>query len=201
MRLVWINGWGLGTSYLERLASDLYPKKEHVFIQPKEGWSIELDQQAKDSTVVAYSLGGFLFLNRPDLCQKFERVVFMAPFEDLKKESGLGGSVHLAQLIYLRRWLQRDNISAINDFIARAGLSNHSSDPSGLLDADLIWGIDRLINDSLEPGILGSFEVWIGEKDRLLDAEKIHELNPSVNVLSVAGHDLGELLREANIEL
>ncbi len=201
MKVVWINGWGLGTSYLQRLASDLYPEKEHVFIQPKEGWSIELDQQAKDSTIIAYSLGAFLLLNRPDLCQKFERVVFMAPFEDLKKESGLGGSVHLAQLVYLRRWLQRDNIAAIKDFIARAGLSNHSNDLSGLLDIDLIWGIDRLINDSLKPGILGSFEVWIGEKDRLLDAERIRERYPSVNVLSAAGHDLGELLREAKIEL
>ncbi len=201
MKVVWINGWGLGTGYLERLASNLYPEREHEFIQPKEDWSIELDNRSKDSTIVAYSLGAFLLLNRPDLCRKFERAVFMAPFEDLKKESGLGGRVHLAQLVYLRRWLQRDNIAAIKDFIARAGLSNHSNDLSGLHDADLIWGIDRLINDSVKPGILDSFEVWIGGKDRLLDAERISERYPSVNVLSAAGHDLGELLREANIEL
>ncbi len=201
MRVVWINGWGLGKDYLKWIASDLYPEKTHVFIQPKEGWSVELDQQAKDSTIVAYSLGAFLLLNRPDLCRKFDRVVFMAPFADLKKESGLGGKVHLAQLLFLRRWLQRDNLAAIKDFIVRAGLNSHSNDLSVFLDADLIWGIDRLINDSLKPGVLGSFEVWIGEKDRLLDAKRLHELHPSVNVLSAAGHDLGELLKEAKIEL
>lgn len=201
MRVVWINGWGLGTSYLERLAIDLYPKIKHVFIQPKEDWNIELDYQSRDSTIVAYSLGAFLLLSRPDLYQKFERVVLMAPFEDLKKESGLGGKVHHAQLVYLRRWLQRDDIAATKDFIARAGLCSRSNEVSGLLGADLIWGIDRLINDSVKTGSLCDLEGWIGGKDRLLNADRVREMYPSINVLPLAGHDLGELLKEANIEL
>lgn len=201
MRVVWINGWGLGTSYLRKLASEFFPERDHSFILPKEGWDVELNHEPKESTIVAYSLGSFLLLSRPELSKKFERVVFMAPFEDLKKEADRGGRVHLAQLVYLRRWLQRDNIAAIKDFIVRAGLSNGSSDFSGLQDADLIWGIDRLINDSVKLGRLDGSEVWIGEKDRLLDVGKMQERYPDINIVSEAGHDLGELLKEANIRL
>ena len=201
MKVVWINGWGIGISYLETIASELYPNKEHSYILPKLGWDAELSEISKNSTVVAYSLGAFLLLNQPNLYHYFDRVIFLAPFEDFKKEEEKGGKVYRSQLIYLRRWLQRDSLAAIRDFVLRAGLSDHSDDLSGLEDSDLIWGVDRLINDSVRRGNLVKVEAWIGENDRLLDAGRINSINPSINVLKNVGHDLRELLVGAKIEL
>lgn len=201
MKVVWINGWGLGVRYLEMIAENLYPNKKHEYILPKKDWDIELEHQSRESTIIAYSLGAFLLLNRPDLSKRFERVIFMAPFEDIKKESEKGGRVHFTQLVYLRRWLLRDNVAAIKDFIVRAGLKNYSSNLSGLLEDDLVWGIDRLINTSVERGSLNNVEAWIGGNDRLLDAGKICELYPSVTNIPNADHDLKTLLAGASIEL
>ena len=109
--------------------------------------------------------------------------------------------MYRSQLIYLRRWLQRDSLAAIRDFVLRAGLNNHSDDLFGLEDSDLIWGVDQLINDSVRRGNIVKVEAWIGENDRLLDAGRINSINPSINVLKNVGHDLRELLVGAKIEL
>jgi|GEM_PF-784480 len=201
MEVAWINGWGLGIDYLDKITSELYPNRKHRYVLPKMGWDAELNEISKNSTIVAYSLGAFLLLNQPSLYKQFDRVVFLAPFDDFKKEKERGGKVYLSQLIYLRRWLQRDCLAAIRDFVIRAGLSDHSNDLSGLEGSDLIWGVDRLINDSVTRGNLAKVEAWIGENDRLLDAQKISNIYPSINVLKNVGHDLSELLKGAKIEL
>lgn len=200
-RLVWINGWGLGSRYIEELSLSLYPNRDHVVVMPRNGWEEKLKQQPRSATVIAYSLGAFLLLGRPDLSKRFDRSVFVAPFEDFKLESGKGGRIRLSQLRYLRRWLENDKDAAIVDFMLRAGLNGDSNDVGELSKADCVWGIDRLINDSAEPGSLSGCEALIGEVDRLLDAEQMRYVHPDIRVLKGAGHDLGELLTKGSLNL
>jgi len=200
-KVVWINGWGLSASYIEEIATSVYPKADHVVVLPKPGWEEMLMQQPRAATVVAYSLGAFLLLGRPDLSNRFDRSVFVAPFEDFKKESKKGGRVRLTQLRYLRRWLKSDKEAAIFDFMTRAGLKSECSNPGELSKAGCVWGIDRLINDSAEPGSLLKCEALIGEADRLLDAEQMRRVYPNIKILEGAGHDLGELLKMGSLDL
>ncbi len=201
MNIVWINGWGLGTGYPSRIAADMYSEYSHSFIQPKDDWASALEGQPMSSTVVAFSIGAFLLLGRPDLGKRFRRVVYVAPFEDFKSESGRGGRVRLGQLRYLRRWLERDWTAAVKDFAERAGLALEESSAEGLRKEDCLWGVDRLISDSVEVGALKGREAIIGEADPLLDAGRLKETHPGLEVVPRVGHDLGELLKGAEVKL
>lgn len=201
MKAIWINGWGLSESYTKNVAICQYPSIEHEIIQPRAGWHLELERKSEEATVIGYSLGAFLLLGYPGLAKKFKRTLFLAPFEDFKIESGRGGKVRLGQLAFLRRWLKVDKAAAMVDFKNRAGFLDCTEDVEELFEDDLIWGIDRLINDSLGERAIAAHECWIGAADALLNANQLKRRYPNINLVPGVGHDIGELLNEAGIAL
>ncbi len=47
MEVAWINGWGLGIDYLDKITSELYPNRKHRYVLPKMGWDAELNEISK----------------------------------------------------------------------------------------------------------------------------------------------------------
>lgn len=198
MKIVWLNGWGLNSRYVERIASKLYPKSHHTVILPAPNWIERLAKQDSDSILVGYSLGAFLLSSRPDLATRFSQTILLAPFEDFRAEAGRGGRIRKAQLAYLLRWLGRNRLEALRDFWSRAELADPEN-PNELTTSDLEWGIQRLLKSSACGWLGRRLRSYVGDQDRLLDVEELKDRSRYLNVVAGAGHDLLPLAKAAKL--
>jgi hypothetical protein len=123
MKLIGIGGWGILPSRGLAHVNSRFLEAPHVWRPPSP--NTLLDFQSFDG-FVRYFLGANLLL-RAGLAFG---AVLMEPFIDFKKESELSGKISLTQLRYVRRWLQRDPLAALNDFFGRANLSCRASEGS-----------------------------------------------------------------------
>ncbi len=201
MEAVWINGWGLGESYVSRIADELYPEIRHTVVNPSPAWESAARVRADEAVLIGYSLGAFLILKRPELAELFGRALLLAPFADFKRESGCGGRVRAGQLRYLLKWLERDREAALSDFWDRSGIRVDSDSAPEESGETLAWGIRTLLDGAVEPSVLGDFDCWMGTVDPLLDWERSRELNPELRAVEGAGHDLRDLLEKGRISL
>jgi len=178
----WLGGWGIPPCWaLEVLANHAITNVQWL---PPTFTNL---QQADINA--GYSLGASLLL-RTD---KAEEARLFAPFFDFKKEAGQGGRVAKAQLLYIRKWLKRDPIAALNDFYSAADLPLQITELPYDLD-DLLWGIDQLLEDVSPPEKQVSANAFWGEKDSLLDPESLQKFFNSPTVIPIASHNLDELL-------
>ena len=199
MNIVWMNGWGLSSSYVEGIAGELYPNSRHTVILPIPNWIDRLSWQEPDSILVGYSLGAFLLMSRPDLAARFRRTILLAPFEDFRAEAGRGGRILKAQLAYLLRWLRRNRLEALRDFWSKADLKE-AENPEELTGSDLEWGIQRLLKSSVFGRDADRMESYAGDKDRLLAVGELKNRLRNLKVVAGAGHDLLPLARAAKLE-
>ncbi|MCH2386914.1 MAG: alpha/beta fold hydrolase [Opitutales bacterium] len=198
MNIIWLNGWGLSSRYVERIAVSLYPNLHHTVILPAPNWIELLAKQNFDSILVGYSLGAFLLLSRPDLATRFSQTILLAPFEDFRAEAGRGGRIRKAQLAYLLRWLGRNRVEALGDFWSRAELKDPAY-PKELTTCDLEWGIQRLLKSSACGWPVLRLKSYVGDQDRLLDAGDLKNRSRYLNVVAGAGHDLLPLAKAAKL--
>ena len=198
MKIVWLNGWGLNSRYVERIASKLYPRSHHTVILPAPNWIERLAKQDSDSILVGYSLGAFLLLSRPDLATRFSQIILLAPFEDFRAEAGRGGRIRKAQLAYLLRWLGRNRVEALSDFWSRAELTDPAN-PKELTTSDLEWGIQRLLKSSVCGWPARRLKSYVGDQDRLLNVGDLKNRSRYLNVVAGAGHDLLPLAKAAKL--
>ncbi|MDQ8182794.1 hypothetical protein [Pelagicoccus sp. SDUM812005] len=191
----WLGGWAVPAESLRAFAQWSWPEVSHRIVLPRAGWEAELEAEDCDA-LVAYSLGAQLWFSCPDLWGRFERVVLLAPFCDFRREAGLGGKVGQAQLLYLRRWLQRDALGAVRDFYARADLQMEEMDALPYGEEDLLWGVERLLegNGTLGAAPWESWEARVGGEDRLLDVEGISKWCRRLEVVPGRGHDWRDLM-------
>ncbi|MEM9157939.1 MAG: hypothetical protein AAGB46_02730 [Verrucomicrobiota bacterium] len=171
----------------------LFPEGAVDVVSPGKGWH-DVVEASKASVLIGYSTGAFLLLQNEDLWERFEEVVLFAPFEDFKAEAGKGGRVKEAQMKYLLRWLQKDPLAALGDFYARAGLDRKTPTELPYALEDLVWGIERLLSDSVKGDALGRARAFVGAEDALLDATEIRRMYPNVEVIEGATHELRGLL-------
>ncbi len=186
MNILWIGGWGIPPCWGLATVEAFFPGEKHV-------WKVPSPRALKDwqafDLFLGYSLGANLIL-RAGLGSQAS---LLAPFLDFKEEAGLGGRISLTQLRYVRRWLRRDPVGALNDFFDRAGLSIQLSDLP-YSDEDLHWGLDILTAD-WEAAEVGESQVVLGKVDPLLNATSVAEFFTDATVLEEVGHDLNGLLQ------
>ncbi len=201
MRVTWVNGWGLEGDYVLDVVESMYPDYEHSVVYSDSDWERELDRLPEIDVLIGFSLGAHLLAGRPEIVDRCKRAILLAPFEDFKADSDKGGKVRRGQLVYLSRWLDRDPNAAILDFRERAGLNGAIVRKSSISVVELKWGIERLLDGSVDGEFIRRMECYVGSEDTLLDSARLKELYPNINVVEGAGHDLAELLEKAGIEL
>ncbi|HEX3728659.1 MAG TPA: hypothetical protein VHV47_02565, partial [Opitutaceae bacterium] len=110
------------------------------------------------------------------------------------REEKLGGKISRTQVRHLERWLRREPLAAVADFYERAALHIPPSDHSSLPE-HLLWGLERLEQDRVEPPLPAEWSAWCGEEDPLLDAARLAALDPAIRIVSRAGHHPRALLQ------
>ena len=182
----WLGGWAIPPKWALSILEKHFPGQTHEWLPP----TAQNLAVAKPSA--AYSLGASLLL----LKNQDSGASLFAPFFDFKKEAGQGGKVARAQLLYVRKWLRRDPIAALNDFYQTSGIP---LEISGLpyLEADLLWGIDQLLEDVPIPEIPVQAKATFGTQDALLDASTLPGLFENPTIVQGASHNLDELLTKA----
>lgn len=194
-----LSGWGISPSALARL----FPAGTQIFEPSRENVLKIADFVARKNAtrVVGYSLGSWLLLDAAARgIFSFENTTLYAPFLAFPREAGKGGNVSATQVKFLRRWLKKDPSAAIADFYARAGISL-APPVAGTLpyDADALdEGLRILLEEKLDglPDSAKNWEIVLGEKDALLDAQTVAKtFSPArVNLIPAGTHDLLTLL-------
>ena len=192
MRVAWMLGWGVPAAWFAPLAQQAFPTADHVLIPAGPDAIGQLEREPRLDLIVGYSLGAQLLLGVADRLRP--PVGLLAPIFAFPQERGLGGRVAGTQVRYLSRWLKRDPAAALQDFYQRAGLDIlPESVPVGALD-ELSWGLDRLLNAELPAKLPAGWTALCGASDALLDAERLHAIDPRIHVVPGATHHPGTLL-------
>ena len=195
MNVLFINGWGISQSAARNILDTIDQFDSIAIVQPVRQWvELAASLAGQADMVIGYSTGAFLLMGEPELAASFRRRVLLASFLDFKAESGLGGKTRVAQLKFLLRWLKSDPVAALEDFYERAGLDFEIPNELPVSPIDLSWGIERLLKDSHGPDALHGFESYIGSNDSLMEAHRLIELAPDLEVLDGVGHDLRGLV-------
>lgn len=199
MTAVLLNGWAVTEASAREALADACEADPQV-IPAAPGWQTQL-AEADATVLVGYSTGALLLLSEPELAERFDRVVLLAPFTDFRSESGLGGRVRTVQLKYLLRMLKKDPLTTVHDFYNRAGFKMPLPTELPLPADDLRWGIEQLLNRQADGWSIADAECYVGDADPLLDAARLAELCPSMRVVEGAGHQLSELVAGAGLSL
>ena len=194
MRMGWLLGWAVPERWFGSLARAAFPGAEHVLVPAVPGSLDILGKAGPGDWVAGYSLGSLLLLREPGRAKGLGRVALLAPVFAFPGESGLGGRVFLAQLRLLARQVGRDIDGPVADFYGRSGLDIPAGERTTFSRDDLLWGLGCLEREVVRPPMPEGWKAWCGSDDRLLDAARIHELDPSVGIVAGAGHHPAGLL-------
>jgi len=176
-RILWACGWSVPTSWFAALAGEAFPSCLHEVLTP--GPETQAAMLASDADVLGgYSFGAGLALTLDDPRPR----VLVAPFVDLRKESGRGGAVAATQIRHLLRWLRRDPPAAIADFHRRCGMESLPTAETPDL-ALLAWGLTSMLGPAPDvPAMpVGSIAV-AGRRDPLLDVEALQHTLPGLHL-------------------
>jgi hypothetical protein len=193
MRIAWILGWGAPEGWFGPIARAELPQADHVFISAFPDALAQLEAAGACEWTVGYSLGSLLLLGHASKLSG-RRVALLAPIFAFASEEGLGGRVSRTQVRQLARWLKREPLAALADFYERAMLHVPSGSHPGAPEP-LLWGLERLEKDRVEPPLPPAWQAWCGSADALLDADRLHALDPAVGIVSGGTHHPRELIR------
>ncbi len=195
MKCLWINGWGIPAGWLETLVARHFPGASHTVVPPDPAPGTLNHREAFDR-LGGFSLGAFLLLRAEKRAPSGLPLGLLAPFFGFAAEHGLGGRVRSGQLRFLKRWLRRDPLPALDDFYRRAGLDELSASNRLPCEPDLLLGgIDLLIKGILPPVWPVNAVGFAGANDPLLDSGRLSELCPRLGVIPHAGHHPAPLLQ------
>lgn len=190
-RVAWISGWSVPAASLLEAARIEWPDARHTVFDPNPG-AVAATLASDADLLGGFSFGAHLLLGVEDPRPR----ILLAPFPDLKKETGLGGAVATTQIRHLLRWLKRDPRAAIADFHARIGTEPPPLDILPSLE-DLAWGLERMLAPGSIPPPLPQRSLAVaGQRDPLLDADALRGLFPSLLLID-AGHQPKPLLAAA----
>jgi hypothetical protein len=193
MRIAWMLGWAAPEAWFAPIAREFLPAAEHLFIPATPEAIGQLAAAGACDWIVGYSLGSLLLLEEAD---RFvgRQVALLAPIFAFPSEENLGGRISRTQVRQLARWLRREPLAALADFYERAVLhvlpGQHPGTPENLL-----WGLERLEKDRVEPRLPPNWGAWCGGQDALLDAERLHEFEPAVTIVPGGTHHPRDLIR------
>ena len=188
-------GWAVPEAWFAPLARQALPEAEHVFVAAEPDALAQLEKAGPFDWVAGYSLGSLLLLREAARADRLGRVALLAPIFAFPREAELGGRVAQAQVRQLSRWLRRDAPAALADFYTRAELEVPPEYTPAAATDILWWGLERLANDRAVPPLPEGWRAWCGANDALLDATRLGELAPSVQIVTGGTHHPAALLR------
>jgi hypothetical protein len=196
MRIAWVLGWAVPETWFARLARAAFPQAEHDFFAASPIWLAKVSANGPWDAIAGHSLGALLMLKEAAAVSRLApRVTLLAPVLAFPAEAGLGGRIALTQVRYLTRWLKTDPTAALADFYARAGMSGceagNLNAPAGLLQ----WGLERLMQDRVDPPLPMGWRGYVGVNDALLDARELVQRDPKVTCVAGATHHPEALIR------
>ena len=193
MKVAWVLGWAVPATWFAAAAARAWPEAEHVCVPAAEDWRERLEAAGAVDVVGGYSLGALLLLSeRAWVSERWTRVGLVSPIWAFPAEAGRGGRVARAQVRALARWVRRDEASARADFYARAGLGavDGAVEPA----ETLAWGLAKLEECEVAPGLPAGWSAYAGAEDALLDAAIQAREAAGVSVVRGAGHGKAELV-------
>ncbi len=193
MRIGWILGWAAPEAWFAPIARATLPKADHVFVPATADAVGTLETSGLFDWTVGYSLGSLLLLSRASSLPQ-GRVALLAPMFAFASEEGLGGRVSRTQVRRLARWLRREPLAALADFYERAVLHVPPGLHPGTAE-NLLWGLERLEKDRFEPPLPPGWMAWCGAEDALLDASRLHALDPGINIVEGGTHHPAALIQ------
>ena len=195
MKIGWLMGWAVPEAWFAPLARQALPEADHVFVAAEPDALGLLEKAGPFDWVAGYSLGSLLLLREAARASRLGRVALLAPIFAFSREAKLGGRVAQAQVRQISRWVGRDAPAALADFYARAGLEVSPGYAPATATDILRWGLERLEKDRAEPPLPEDWRAWCGANDALLDATRLRELMPPVQIVAGATHHPAALLR------
>jgi hypothetical protein len=195
MNFLWISGWAVPPAWLAAEARAVFPDAQHAAVSPSAAATAVT--QKNFNVLGGYSLGALWVLMHAQDFPATMPVILLAPFFSFAAENGDGGRIARAQLRLQRRRFRQDPAAAIVDFYRRSGLKNvpHSASyftPEKMAEFDM--ELDWLESWQAPVPAPKHWVGFVGDSDPLLDAEKLREKWPAVQVVSNAGHAPGPLL-------
>ena len=191
MKVLWIGGWGTSPEWGMTVVERWRPDWEHEWVLPGPDCAERAD--GSHDWVGGYSFVAFLMLRRLEDFPAQQGHFFFAPFLDLKREADLGGLIPIAQLQVTLRNLQRNPLSALNDFYQRAGLKIQLKDQLPYKKEDLLWGLNELLGESAPTPTEDPGTAIFGQDDPLIAATVAKSFFPRNIVVAKAGHLLEDL--------
>ena len=186
-------GWAVPEAWFGPMAREAFPRAEHVFIAAAPAALDQLEKGGAFDWTVGYSLGSLLLLGHAAKLSG-RRVALLAPIFAFPSEENLGGRISRTQVRRLAGWLKREPLAALADFYERAVLHV----PPGLTPGtpeNLLWGLERLEMNRVEPPLPPGWKAWCGAEDSLLDAGRLRALDPAVEIVPQGTHHPRLLIR------
>ena len=211
MRIGWLLGWAVPEPWFAAMARAALPGEEHHFFPATAAGLAEIYEGPAYDWIVGYSLGSLLLLgreyrrltayNKNGKAMARSKVALLAPIFSFPSEAGLGGRISKVQVRQLSRWLRRDCRGALEDFYRRAELDVSDVSVPPASPEDLLWGLQRLEEDRLEPRLPTGWRAWCGADDKLLDAARLQALAPEVRIVPGATHHPRMLIEAFALEV
>ena len=195
MKMAWLLGWAVPVAWFAPLVREHFPHDEHVYFQAGPDAVERLQAAGPFDRVIGYSLGAHLLLAAVARGIRFENVALLAPIFAFPREDNLGGKVARTQVRLLKRWLRQDQPAALADFYSRAGLDASEALTPKNESENLLWGLERLECDRVDPTIPTGWKAWCGADDALLDAAQLAAIAPEIKIVPQATHHPAVLLR------
>jgi hypothetical protein len=196
VRIGWLLGWGVPEGWFAPMARAVFPFAVHTFAAAVPGGLDGLAGAGPFDWVAGYSLGTLLMLGEVERVAGMGRVALLAPIFGFPIEANRGGRISRTQVRQLARQLRRDPGAALADFYRRAGLDVSGAAASAFSVEDLLWGLECLEGDGVPPPLPKGWLAWCGEDDPLLDAGRLHAIEPRVAIVAGANHHPLALLGE-----
>ena len=187
MKITWLTGWSIPTDRQLIAAQEQFPDCEHTCIHPNKD-AIDKVLASGYDHLIGYSLGTALILDSLKKFKDTKNITLITPILDFRKESDLGGRASAGQVQMLMGPLKFAPVMAINAFYKQAKIDLTIKELPYSKE-DLIWGLNFLLNHSVQPTNREFNQVLLGEHDRLLDSQKLATLMPNSKIIPAAGHD------------
>lgn len=200
MNRLWVSGWAIPEEWFLCQLREYFPRDTHRVVIPTRNWREQFAQNVAWAEIICgYSFGAFLILkDGTELSASEKSVTLYAPFLDFQSENKMGSKISLTQLKFLKRWLHRSPIEAINDFYHKAGLTLPPAAEIPYSQDDLVWGLDEMMVQRISDlDFPESWDFYCGQLDNLID---IQGLNVYIDTLKPiqAGHCITQILRVLN---
>jgi len=190
----WLLGWATPESWFAPLARSVFPDARHQFLPATAAGLGNVLRADPSDQVVGYSLGTLLLLGAATQLGPNRKVALLAPIFAFPREEDLGGRIARTQVRQLARWLRHDRASALADFYSRAGINIPADSTLPFTIEELLWGLEQLEANRCPPHLPAGWRGWCGDADVLLDAARLHELDPGISIVPGATHHPERLL-------